>query len=133
MSDFTSPPIGDRLRRHVELSRQALGRPDGATPPLLVLFVNSICNLTCEHCFYWRSLNQRDDLSYEELERLSADLDPIENLNLSGGEPFLRKDVDRVVRLFVRNNRHARSTARPAATSPTAPSPRSRRSSRSRA
>jgi len=101
---FDSPPVGERLRRHVELSRQALGRPEGGTPPLLVLFVNSICNLTCEHCFYWRSLNQRDDLSYEELERLSAELDPIENLNLSGGEPFLRKDVDRVVRLFVRNN-----------------------------
>ena len=74
------------------------------TPPFLVLFINSICNLKCEHCFYWRSLNQRDDLTFEELEALSKDLGPIENLNLSGGEPFLRKEFAEIVRLFIRNN-----------------------------
>ncbi|MCM2270077.1 MAG: radical SAM protein, partial [Thermoanaerobaculia bacterium] len=35
---------------------------------------------------------------------LSRDLDTVENLNLSGGEPFLRKDLDQIVRLFVRDN-----------------------------
>ena len=66
--------------------------------------MNSICNLTCEHCFYWRSLNKRDDLSYEELEKLSLELGSFENLNLSGGEPFIRQDFARVCRLFIDNN-----------------------------
>ena len=32
------------------------------SPPFLVLFINSICNMKCTHCFYWRNLNGRDDL-----------------------------------------------------------------------
>jgi MoaA/NifB/PqqE/SkfB family radical SAM enzyme len=98
------PGILSRIRRHLRLTHFARARPDVGTPPFLVLFVNSICNLTCDHCFYWRNLNQRDDLSFDELRALSEDLGPIENLNLSGGEPFLRKDLAAVVRMFVRNN-----------------------------
>lgn len=96
--------MASRIARHVRLSAQALRPVRDQTPPFLVLFINSVCNLTCEHCFYWRNLNQRDDLSFEELEKLSHDLGPIENLNLSGGEPFIREDFDRIVRMFVRNN-----------------------------
>ena len=86
------PSFASRAARHVRLSRQAQSRVDGGTPPFLVLFINSICNLTCDHCFYWRHLNQRNDLTFDELEALSKDLGPIENLNLSGGEPFIRPD-----------------------------------------
>ena len=56
------------------------------------LFINSICNMKCEHCFYWQNLNRRDDLTFDEIVRLSEDLGPVENLNLSGGEPFLRRE-----------------------------------------
>jgi MoaA/NifB/PqqE/SkfB family radical SAM enzyme len=74
------------------------------TPPFFILFINSICNLTCEHCFYWKNLNRRDDLTLDELESLSRDLGPIENLNLSGGEPFLREEFAEIVRMFIENN-----------------------------
>ena len=74
------------------------------TPPFFTLFVNSICNLTCEHCFYWQKLNRPDDLTFDEIKALSDDLGPIENLNLSGGEPFIRTDLAEVVRLFIRSN-----------------------------
>lgn len=69
-----------------------------------MLFINSICNLKCEHCFYWESLNQRDDLTIDEIVRLSRELDRVENLNLSGGEPFLRKEFADVCQLFITNN-----------------------------
>ncbi|MEP7131763.1 MAG: radical SAM protein [Acidobacteriota bacterium] len=82
----------------------ALHHQKRQTPPFLIVFMNSICNLTCEHCFYWRSLNKRDDLSIEEFEKLSLELGPFENLNLSGGEPFIRPDFAKVCGLFVRNN-----------------------------
>lgn len=36
----------------------------------MIVFINSICNLTCEHCFYWKELNKRNDLTYEEFENL---------------------------------------------------------------
>ena len=93
-----------RARRHLRLAAQARGLGKAQAPPFFILFVNSICNLTCEHCFYWQNLNQRDDLSFAEIAALSADIGRIENLNLSGGEPFLRPDLDDVVRLVIREN-----------------------------
>ncbi len=70
----------------------------------MIVFINSICNLTCEHCFYWRNLNQRDDLTYDEFKKLSEELGDFENLNLSGGEPFLRPEFAAICRLFIDNN-----------------------------
>jgi MoaA/NifB/PqqE/SkfB family radical SAM enzyme len=94
-----------RLRRHIRLTLQAAGPEPADTPPFLILFVNSICNLTCEHCFYWRNLNRRDDLTLDEIRALSRDLGPVENLNLSGGEPFLRKEFADICLQFIEHNR----------------------------
>ncbi|MEM7541684.1 MAG: radical SAM protein [Pseudomonadota bacterium] len=93
-----------RLKRHAELSHLALTQDLGRTPPFMIMFINSICNLTCEHCFYWRNLNRRDDLSFEEFQALSQELGHFENLNLSGGEPFIRKEFAQICELFIRNN-----------------------------
>ncbi|MCP5432837.1 MAG: radical SAM protein [Alphaproteobacteria bacterium] len=60
--------------------------------------------MKCEHCFYWKQLNQRDDLSFDEIVALSEELGPIENLNLSGGEPFLRKEFAEICLQFIRKN-----------------------------
>lgn len=94
--------FGRRLARHTRLSLRA--RSAGPGLPFLVLFINSICNQKCEHCFYWRNLNQRDDLSFDEIVKLSESLGRIENLNLSGGEPFLRSEFGAVCRQFIRHN-----------------------------
>jgi MoaA/NifB/PqqE/SkfB family radical SAM enzyme len=95
-------PLG-RLVRHARISWANYGPL--ATPPFLILFINSICNMKCEHCFYWRNLNRDDDLTRDELVALSRSLGRIENLNLSGGEPFLRPEFGEICRQFVRQNR----------------------------
>jgi MoaA/NifB/PqqE/SkfB family radical SAM enzyme len=96
--------VAGRVSKHARLNWQNLAIPAVPSPPFLVLFINSICNMKCEHCFYWQQLNQRDDLTFEEIVALSEDLGPIENLNLSGGEPFLRKDFAAICRQFIRRN-----------------------------
>lgn len=96
--------LAQRVVRHARLNWQSLAVPDVPSPPFLILFINSLCNMRCEHCFYWQQLNQRDDLSFEEIVALSEELGPIENLNLSGGEPFLRKEFDAICRQFIRRN-----------------------------
>jgi MoaA/NifB/PqqE/SkfB family radical SAM enzyme len=78
------------------------------TPPFMIIFINSNCNLSCEHCFYWKDLNKRNDLTFKEFEKLSIDLGHFENLNLSGGEPFLRTEFAEICELFIRNN-HVRN------------------------
>src|SRR5579862_7290695 len=93
----------DRVVRHARITwRNYQGVP---SPPFLILFINSICNQKCEHCFYWRNLNRKDDLSKEEIFDLSRSLGRIENLNLSGGEPFLRAEFGEICRQFIRHNK----------------------------
>jgi AdoMet-dependent heme synthase len=97
-------PITNRIRKHARLQWQNLGIPDVPSPPFVILFINSICNMKCEHCFYWQNLNRPDDLTFEEIVGLSQQLGPIENFNLSGGEPFLRKEFGAICRQFIRHN-----------------------------
>jgi Fe-coproporphyrin III synthase len=70
----------------------------------LFLFVTSTCNSLCRTCFYWEELNQGRDLSFEQIDRLSRTAPPFHKLWLSGGEPFLRKELAEVIELFYRNN-----------------------------
>lgn len=94
--------VVDRIKRHVRLTRMNYEKLP--SPPFLVLFINSLCNMKCDHCFYWRSLNGKDDLTKDELFELSRSLGKIENLNLSGGEPFLRKEFAEICRQFIQHN-----------------------------
>jgi len=94
--------LGNRLVRHARITWQNYRKLQ--SPPFLILFINSICNQKCEHCFYWRNLNRKDDLSKDEIFALSRSLGRIENLNLSGGEPFLRAEFGEICRQFIRQN-----------------------------
>ena len=96
--------LPNRAAKNARLAWKNLALGEVPSPPFLILFINSICNMKCEHCFYWQQLNQKDDLSFEELVALSEELGPIENLNLSGGEPFLRTDFAAVCRQFIQRN-----------------------------
>ncbi len=70
----------------------------------LFLFVTSTCNSLCRTCFYWDELNRGQDLSFQQLARMSETAPPFHKLWISGGEPFLRKDLAEVIELFYRNN-----------------------------
>ena len=59
--------LSQRIAKHARLSWQSFALPDVPSPPFLILFINSLCNMKCEHCFYWQQLNQRDDLTYDEI------------------------------------------------------------------
>ena len=74
-------------------------------PKVLTLFVTSACNSRCQHCFYWQSLNQNDDLAFEEIENLSRSLGNLDKLLITGGEPFLRHDLPEICQLFFEQNR----------------------------
>jgi MoaA/NifB/PqqE/SkfB family radical SAM enzyme len=95
-------PVG-RLLRHARITWSNYRSSSG--PPFLIFFINSICNQKCQHCFYWRNLNCHDDLSKEEIFSFSRSLGRIENLNLSGGEPFLRPDFGEICRQFIKCNK----------------------------
>jgi MoaA/NifB/PqqE/SkfB family radical SAM enzyme len=92
-----------RIQRHLRIMKK--NYEETPEPPFLVLFINSICNMKCAHCFYWTSLNKKDDLTKEEIFELSRSLGRIENLNLSGGEPFIRPEFGEICRQFIQHNK----------------------------
>ncbi|HYK58789.1 MAG TPA: radical SAM protein [Bryobacteraceae bacterium] len=111
--------LGNRLVRHARIPWQ--NYRNLPSPPVLILFINSICNQKCEHCFYWRNLNRKDDLSKDEIFALSRSLGRIENLNLSGGESFLRAEFGEICRQFIRQNQVRQIYIPTNGTSPIAP------------
>jgi MoaA/NifB/PqqE/SkfB family radical SAM enzyme len=70
----------------------------------IIFFVTSHCNATCETCFYWDELNQKGDLTWEEIVKLSENTPPFTDLWFSGGEPTLRRELPEIIDLFIRNN-----------------------------
>jgi MoaA/NifB/PqqE/SkfB family radical SAM enzyme len=68
------------------------------------LFVTSTCNSLCRTCFYWDELNKGRDLTFDQLQRISQTAPAFHKLWISGGEPFLRKDLAEIIELFYINN-----------------------------
>lgn len=92
------------MKQYVEFLPRIVKR--SGMPVYLLLYVTGRCNLKCEHCFYWKELNKKkDELSLEEIKKISRSMGPLLWLALTGGEPFLRKDLAEIVRVFVENNR----------------------------
>jgi MoaA/NifB/PqqE/SkfB family radical SAM enzyme len=71
-------------------------------PATLIFFVTSRCNLRCGHCFFWQKLNSDIDreLSIDEIQKIAKSIDHPVSLSLTGGEPFLRKDLKEIIRAF---------------------------------
>jgi radical SAM protein with 4Fe4S-binding SPASM domain len=84
----------------MEKSTILLGRR--SMPLQLVLFVTSRCNMRCEHCFYLDEINDssRTELSLGQIETLAKELGGLHWIALSGGEPYLRKDLVEIIQTF---------------------------------
>ena len=70
-----------------------------------MFFITNRCNASCAHCFYWDRIEEarRNELTLEEIEKLTSGIGHLPYLLLSGGEPFLRKDILQICDLFARN------------------------------
>ena len=75
-------------------------------PIYLIHFVTNKCNSKCEHCFYSKSLNLqgKEDLTLEEIDKFSKQLGKLVWLTFSGGEPFIREDIDKIYEIYLKNN-----------------------------
>ena len=93
------------IRKLKKLLTYSLFKNTLDTPPSLIFFITSVCNARCVHCFYWKSLNKKNDLTFSEIKQLSDQLGPVDSLLISGGEPFLRKDLTEICSLFFTNNK----------------------------
>lgn len=75
-------------------------------PSYFIFYPTSRCNLKCSHCFYHDSLNKRfNELNVDEIDKITKSMDPILSLILTGGEPYLRHDLDKIVKIFYENTK----------------------------
>lgn len=72
----------------------------------MIFFITARCNLNCKHCFYLENLNKKNnELSLEEIDKLTRTMGKLLWISLTGGEPFLRKDIADIVKIFYRNTK----------------------------
>lgn len=75
-------------------------------PNYMVFFVTARCNADCKMCFYKNNMDSnrtKEELSVDEYEKISRGIDYINVLGISGGEPFLRKDLAEILKIFYRH------------------------------
>ena len=65
----------------------------------ITFFVTSQCNFECKHCFY-KTTHSNNELTLSEITKIAKTLPNFLRLNISGGEPFLRKDLHLICELF---------------------------------
>lgn len=76
----------------------------------LIFYVTNRCNFRCDFCFYYAEIEKgrkTNEMSLAEIEAMTEHLGPLLQLSLTGGEPFLRKELAAIAQLFV-DNCHAR-------------------------
>lgn len=68
------------------------------------LFITSRCQSNCRTCFNHDNLNRDDDLTFEQIKTISDTAGLFDKLWLSGGEPYLRKEMVDIIALFHEQN-----------------------------
>jgi len=70
----------------------------------LIVYLIDKCNLKCEHCFYHKNLEctEVNQITPEQLEKVIKQAKP-KGVTLSGGEPFLRKDLVEICKMLDKN------------------------------
>jgi MoaA/NifB/PqqE/SkfB family radical SAM enzyme len=83
----------------------------GKKSPLYVQFyITSRCNLACEQCNIIYSDAKHQEMNISQINKVAENLKKI-GVNivlLIGGEPFVRKDIDKIVKAFTNKNIHVR-------------------------
>ena len=65
----------------------------------IILHVTNHCNFRCSHCFV-DFTNPQKDLKLNHYENISKKINNLFWLDVAGGEPFLRKDLYKIINLF---------------------------------
>src|SRR5438309_9614540 len=78
----------------------------GMKPIYMILGLTYDCNSFCRTCFNWELLrkNKEHELSFEEIEKTFSSLGDLLFVVMSGGEPFLRRDLPAVCAMLSSQN-----------------------------
>lgn len=78
------------------------------TPIYVVFFVTSACNARCKMCFNWKNTDNPQiskNLTLDEIKMIFGSFSSIQQLTISGGEPFMRQDLPEIISFVSRQNK----------------------------
>ncbi len=78
---------------------------EGSLPFYLIHFVTADCTCRCGHCLLGERKVKLDELTIDEIERITQSLPSVLFMFITGGEPFLREDLPDIIELYYRNCR----------------------------
>ncbi|NQT91270.1 MAG: glycosyltransferase [Lentisphaerae bacterium] len=77
-----------------------LPREDPA--PELYLFATARCNMRCAHCFIdWTATPPQEDIALSDVFKIVTSLQKRTSIFVTGGEPFLRKDLGKLLKVLL--------------------------------
>ncbi len=78
-----------------------IGRVD--LPNMCTFIVTWRCNLRCFMCDVWKKTDH-DDMSVDEIRQVFKQVPHLDSLRITGGEPFLRRDMTEITRAIEEEN-----------------------------
>ncbi len=87
-----------------KLIKSILASRIGKTPYKLNFSITSLCNSRCRTCNIWRFSNskRKNELGLAEIEKIFKNFPGLTWLSISGGEPFIRPDFDKIILSAIR-------------------------------
>ena len=72
-------------------------------PNMCTFIVTWRCNLRCFMCDVWKKTDH-DDMSVDEIRHIFKQIPRLDSLRITGGEPFLRRDLTEITRAIIEEN-----------------------------
>lgn len=72
----------------------------------VIFYVTNRCNFRCKFCFYYAEIEKGrkpQELTLDEIDKISRSTGSLLQLSLTGGEPFLRKDFAELTDIWIKN------------------------------
>ncbi len=93
------------LATYVNIAKSVVNNKIGrvALPNMCTFIVTWRCNLRCFMCDVWKKTDH-DDMSVDEIRSVFQQIPHLDSLRITGGEPFLRRDLTDITRAIVEEN-----------------------------
>lgn len=92
------------LANYLKYSRHFIFK-NNVMPIYFVFFITDRCTANCRHCLRGGFLSKKEELSFNQIEKVSKGMSNLLFFLPTGGEPFLRDDYAEIVKLFFVNNK----------------------------
>ena len=95
----------NKIRNYLEQIEKADDRASVNANKTAFVYITNRCNAKCEHCFYWDELNKNvDEMTLDDYQTLAKNFqNDVNQVIITGGEPFLRKEIDQISKFFLNN------------------------------